>query len=120
LTSLKSNVVIPFFLRYTWVVRLDLFLKTSRLVKRRAVAQELCISGRALVNGRTARPAKEVKPGDDITLLFSTRRIEIEILALPEVRRNSYVTEPYRVIRETRFTHEDEHEIETPPPHNNG
>ena len=88
-------------------MRLDLFLKTSRLVKRRAVAQELCTSGRALVNGRVARPAKEVKPGDGITLLFSTRSIEIEILAIPAVRRNSGMAEPYRVIRETRFAQED-------------
>ena len=106
-TCVKSNVVIPFLLRYTLIVRLDLFLKTSRLVKRRAVAQELCTSGRALVNGRVARPAKEVKPGDGITLLFSTRSIEIEILAIPAVRRNSGMAEPYRVIRETRFAQED-------------
>ena len=89
-------------------MRLDLFLKTSRLVKRRAVAQELCNSGRALVNGRAARPSKEVKPGDGITLQFSNRSIEIEILAMPAVRRNSGTNEPYRVIRETRFTHKDD------------
>jgi ribosomal 50S subunit-recycling heat shock protein len=88
-------------------VRLDLFLKTSYLVKRRAVAQELCDSGRALVNGRAARPAKEVKPGDSITLLFSTRSVEIEILAIPAARRKSGMVEPYRVIRETRFAQKD-------------
>jgi ribosomal 50S subunit-recycling heat shock protein len=89
-------------------VRLDLFLKASCLVKRRAVAQELCDSGRVLVNGRAARPAKEVKPGYGITLLFSTRSVEIEILAIPATRRKSGVVEPYRVIREIRSARKDD------------
>jgi ribosomal 50S subunit-recycling heat shock protein len=88
-------------------VRLDLYLKTSRLVKRRAVAQELCNSGKALVNGRAVRPAKEVKPGDRITLIFSARSIEIEILAIPAVRRDTVMIVPYRMIRETRFMQKD-------------
>ncbi len=68
---------------YNALVRLDLFLKSSRLVKRRVVARELCETGRALVNSRPARPAKELKQGDVITLHFSTRSIELEVLAIP-------------------------------------
>ncbi len=89
-------------------MRLDLFLKTSGLVKRRTVAQELCDSGRALVNGRAARPAKEVKRGDGITLLFSTRSLEIQVLSIPEARRKSGMAESYQVIRETRSTQKDD------------
>ncbi len=64
-------------------MRIDLFLKASRLVKRRAVAREMCEAGRVLVNGRGARPAKEIKQGDVITLTFGTRVVEVEVLCVP-------------------------------------
>jgi ribosomal 50S subunit-recycling heat shock protein len=89
-------------------VRLDLFLKTARLIKRRTIARELCDHGRVLVNGRVARSAKEVKPGDGVTLLFSARSVEIEILAIPGPQRETGLVEPYRVIRETRFVKKDD------------
>ncbi|MGE5750827.1 MAG: S4 domain-containing protein [Nitrospirota bacterium] len=88
-------------------MRIDLFLKTSGLVKRRTVAQELCDMGRVLVNGRVARPAKEVTPGDVIMLVFSTRNVQIEILAIPAAKQKSGVVQPYRVISETRFAQKD-------------
>jgi len=88
-------------------VRLDLFLKTSGLVKRRIVAQELCDTGRVLVNGRVARSAKEVKPGDGIMLVFSTRSVQIEILAIPAAKQKSGMIQPYRVIGEKRFAQKD-------------
>ena len=88
-------------------MRLDLFLKESGLVKRRTVAQELCDTGRVLVNGRVARPAKEVKPGDGIMLVFSSRSVQIEILAIPEAKQKSVVIQPYRVISEKKFAQKD-------------
>ncbi len=57
-------------------MRLDLFLKTSRLVKRRTVAQEMCVAGRVLVNGNEAKPAKEVKQGDVIEA-FVTEKVAV-------------------------------------------
>ncbi len=60
-------------------MRLDLFLKTSRLVKRRATARELCENGRVLVNNQEAKPAKEVRHGDHLVLRLSARMIGIEI-----------------------------------------
>jgi ribosomal 50S subunit-recycling heat shock protein len=89
-------------------VRLDLFLKESGLVKRRTVAQELCDTGRVLVNGRVARPAKEVKPGDGIMLVFSSRSVQIEILAIPAAKQKPVVVQPYRVISEKRFAQKDD------------
>lgn len=83
-------------------MRLDLFLKTSRLVKRRAVAQELCEAGRALVNSREAKPAKDVRPGDRVTLIFSGRSVEIEVLAIPSKSFGSGVVESFRLISEKR------------------
>ena len=89
-------------------MRLDLFLKKSGLIKRRTVAQELCDAGRVLVNGRGARPAKEVKPGDGIMLVFSTRSVQIEVLAIPAAKQKSVVVQPYRVISEKRFALKDD------------
>jgi ribosomal 50S subunit-recycling heat shock protein len=89
-------------------VRLDLFLKTSRLVKRRTVAQELCDAGRVLVNGAAAKPAKEVRPGDVLTLAFSSRTVEIEVLGLPLKSRTAPSEESYRIRSEER--RRDEHD----------
>ena len=89
-------------------MRLDLFLKTSGLVKRRTVAQELCDTGRVLVNGRVARPAKEMKQGDVIMLVFSTRSVQIEILAIPAAKQKSGVVQAYRVISEKSFAKKDD------------
>ena len=88
-------------------MRLDLYLKTSRLVKRRAVARAMCDEGRVLVNGREARPAKEVKPGDTITLAFSARSMEIEILGIPAASKKGVAEEMYRVTTEKRTENED-------------
>jgi ribosomal 50S subunit-recycling heat shock protein len=99
-------VIHPFF-RYNCFVRLDLFLKTCRLVKRRAVARELCDAGRARVNGHESKPAKEVRPGDRITLLFSTKRIELEVLDVPASSKKINAAPLYRVIAEKRREQED-------------
>ena len=83
-------------------VRIDLFLKTSRLVKRRAVAREMCDAGRVLVNGRETRPAKEVKQGDVVTLSFPSRSVELEILAVPLSSKKPAEEELYRIIADKR------------------
>ena len=64
-------------------MRLDVFLKTSRLVKRRAVAKELCDAGRIRVGGVKAKPARELKAGDILTLELPRRRLVAEVLELP-------------------------------------
>jgi ribosomal 50S subunit-recycling heat shock protein len=90
-------------------VRLDLFLKTSRLVKRRTVAQEMCGAGRVLVNGHEAKPAKEIGPGDMLRLSFSTRTIDIEVLKVPASSKN--VKDPpdelYRVTSDQKIPQEE-------------
>lgn len=88
-------------------MRLDLFLKTSRLVKRRTVAREMCDNGRVLVNGNEAKPGKEVKQHDIVTLKFSSRVIELEIIGL--LAASSRKTPPddlYRMKSDTRFPKE--------------
>lgn len=90
-------------------MRLDLFLKTSRLVKRRTVAQELCDAGRVLVNGLAAKPAKEIRPGDRLALSYATRTIEAEVLAVPPSSRNVKLLpeELYRVTADRRRLEDD-------------
>jgi ribosomal 50S subunit-recycling heat shock protein len=88
-------------------MRLDLFLKTSRLVKRRTVAQEMCIAGRVLVNGHEAKSAKEVKLGDVVTLKFSSRIVDLEIVGMVSASsRTMSPEELYRVKSETRLPKE--------------
>jgi ribosomal 50S subunit-recycling heat shock protein len=88
-------------------MRLDLFLKTSRLVKRRTIAQEMCIAGRVLVNGQEAKPAKEVKRSDVITLKFSSRIVDLEIIGMLDTSsRKVPLEELYRVKSETRLPKE--------------
>jgi ribosomal 50S subunit-recycling heat shock protein len=80
------------------------YLKASRLVKRRTVAREMCEGGRVLVNGRAARPAKEVKPGDVIQLKYSSRIVDLEVLGVLEASSKKNVPPEglYRVTAETR------------------
>jgi len=95
-------------------VRLDVFLKTSRLIKRRAVAREMCDNGRVLVNSHEAKPAKEVKQGDVITLKFSSRIINLDVLGIPASSRKAPPEELYRVTSETRLPKEEDLWSESP------
>lgn len=65
-------------------MRLDKYLKVSRLIKRRTVANEACDSGRISVNGRTARASYDVKVGDIITINFGSKPLSIRVLEVKE------------------------------------
>ena len=65
-------------------MRLDKFLKVSRLIKRRTVAKEAAMAERIEVNGRTAKPSAEVKQGDVLTLHFGNRMQRVEVLSTDE------------------------------------
>jgi ribosomal 50S subunit-recycling heat shock protein len=85
-------------------MRLDLFLKASRLVTRRSVAKELCDAGRIKVNALVARASKEVKIGDAVELQRGARVTKVRILDLPsskQVRRDQ-AAELFEVIDEAR------------------
>lgn len=64
-------------------MRLDKYLKVSRLIKRRTVANEACDNGLVTVNGKPARASYEVKEGDQITLRFGVRTVTVEVLSVP-------------------------------------
>ena len=65
-------------------MRLDKYLKVSRLIKRRTVANDVSEQGRVLLNGNPAKPAKQVKAGDVITIIYSNGELEVKILNVPE------------------------------------
>ena len=64
-------------------MRLDMFLKASRLILRRSLAQEFCDSGRVKLNGVNAKPSKEVKVGDLIEIRRGEKRTSFKVLAVP-------------------------------------
>ncbi|MEE0795514.1 MAG: RNA-binding S4 domain-containing protein [Oscillospiraceae bacterium] len=65
-------------------MRLDKYLKVSRLIKRRTVANEACDGGRVSLNGKTAKAGSEVKPGDIIEVAFGQRSLKVEVLSVSE------------------------------------
>lgn len=79
-------------------MRLDKFLKVSRLIKRRTVANEACDAGRVLVNGKTAKASVKVKPGDVIEIQFGTRTVKVEVLDLQEITKKEEAKELFRYI----------------------
>lgn len=68
-------------------MRLDKFLKVSRLIKRRTVANEACDAGRVLVNDKPAKASVKVKPGDIIEIQFGTRTVKVEVLDIKDTTK---------------------------------
>ena len=65
-------------------MRLDKYLKVARIIKRRTVANEACDNDRVTVNGKEAKPSKDVKPGDVITVGLGSGKITLRVLEVPE------------------------------------
>jgi ribosomal 50S subunit-recycling heat shock protein len=87
---------------HAFFMRIDLFLKLSRLVPKRTLAQELCDAGLVTINGVPAKPGKEVKTGDLIVVTRRNHNVEAEVLAVPDKRQVSKADSSglYRVVRE--------------------
>ena len=81
-------------------MRIDKYLKVSRIIKRRTVANEACSSGRVTVNGKTAKPGTAVAPGDLITIRFGEHSGQYEVLNISETVRKEQAAEMYRVVQE--------------------
>ena len=79
-------------------MRLDKYLKVSRLIKRRTVANEAADSGRVLLNGKEAKPSANVKPGDIIEIEFGTKTVKVEVLAIADISRKEEAKELFRYI----------------------
>ena len=81
-------------------MRLDKFLKVSRIIKRRTVANEACSGGRVSINGRVAKPAADVKEGDQLEIRFGNRVGKYQILSVKETVRKENAQDMYQVLEE--------------------
>ena len=79
-------------------MRLDKFLKVSRLIKRRTVANEACDAGRVLVNDRPAKASAQVKAGDVLEIQFGSKSVRVEVLNVQETVKEEEAQELYRYL----------------------
>ncbi len=79
-------------------MRLDKYLKVSRIIKRRTVASDACGAGRVSVNGKAARASYAVKPGDVIEVSFGTRTLKAEVLSVAETVKKDDAAAMYRIV----------------------
>lgn len=79
-------------------MRLDKYLKVSRLIKRRPVANEACDAGRILVNDKVAKASLNVKPGDVIEIQFGNKNTRVEVLSVEETYKKDEAKELYRYL----------------------
>ncbi|ATW26992.1 RNA-binding protein [Candidatus Formimonas warabiya] len=87
-------------------MRLDKFLKVSRLIKRRTVAKEVCDGGKISVNGKTAKAGSEVKPGDILELSLGPRVLKVEIVSVMDTVRADQAKELYKILEDVRISQE--------------
>lgn len=79
-------------------MRLDKFLKVSRIIKRRTVANEAAGAGRIAVNGKIAKPSADIKPGDVLDILLGGKHVLVKINATPEVVRKEEADSLYTLL----------------------
>lgn len=79
-------------------MRLDKFLKVSRLIKRRTLANEACDAGRVLVNDRPAKASAQVKAGDVLEIQFGSKSVRVEVLNVQETVKKEEAQELYRYL----------------------
>ena len=82
-------------------MRLDKYLKVSRLIKRRTVANEACDSSRVMVNGKLVKPSYDVKIGDSITIAFGSKQVTVKVLDIKETTKKAESIGMYEVISES-------------------
>lgn len=79
-------------------MRLDKYLKVSRLIKRRTVANEACDAGRVLINDRPAKASSNVKEGDIITISFGNKEVKVEVLDVQETIRKDEAKDLFKYL----------------------
>jgi len=79
-------------------MRLDKYLKVTRLIKRRTVANEACDAGRVQINGRPAKASAEVKAGDRLTIQFGNKDVSVEVLGIQETIHKEDASDLFRYI----------------------
>lgn len=79
-------------------MRLDKYLKVSRIIKRRTVANEACDAGRVSVNGKTVKASYDIKVGDILEIAFGARTVKAEVVSVQEVVKKDDAALLYRII----------------------
>lgn len=79
-------------------MRLDKYLKVSRLIKRRTIANEACDAGRVMVNEKVAKASQEVKPGDVIEIGFGNKAVRVEVLEIKETTKKDEAKDMFRYL----------------------
>ena len=79
-------------------MRLDKYLKVSRLIKRRTVANEACDAGRVMINDKPAKASSTVKAGDIITISFGNKDVKVEVLDVQETMKKEEAKELFRYL----------------------
>lgn len=79
-------------------MRLDKYLKVSRIIKRRTVANDACDAGRVSVNGKVAKAGLDIKEGDVIEITFGTNTSKYEVLSIKEIVRKENAQEMYKTL----------------------
>ena len=81
-------------------MRLDKYLKVSRIIKRRTIANEACSGGRVALNGKVAKAGAEVKVGDTISIRFGDKLGQYEVLSIQETVKKDQASAMYRILSE--------------------
>lgn len=89
-------------------MRLDKFLKVSRLIKRRTLAKEVSDQGRITINGVVAKASSTVKVGDELTIRFGQKLVTVKIEKLQETTKKEEAANMYSVVKEEKVTGTDE------------
>ncbi len=79
-------------------MRLDKYLKVSRLIKRRTVANEACDAGRVLINGKPAKASAQVKTGDILEIQFGSRNVRVKVLDVQETVKKEAASELFKYL----------------------
>ena len=83
-------------------MRIDKYLKVSRILKRREVAKQLALNERHFINGKVAKPSSEVEPGDEVRILFGHREISIRVLEVRDSVSKQDAFSMYEVVEEKK------------------
>ena len=79
-------------------MRLDKYLKVSRIIKRRTIANEACDAGRVTVNGRVAKAGTDIRPGDEISIVFGDKTVSVRVLSVAETVKKEEAQGMYEYI----------------------
>ncbi|MCW6663740.1 RNA-binding S4 domain-containing protein [Aerococcaceae bacterium NML190073] len=85
-------------------MRLDKYLKVSRLIKRRTIAKEVADQGRITINGTTAKSSSAVKVGDELTIKFGNRLLTVKVIDIQDTTKKTEAANLYEILSEERLT----------------